>query len=401
MSGHKMKKRGKKKKGTARRDTRIATSGLDPHGNFGIINPPVYHASTVLFPTVKDLKKAVSDPFNNTYYGRFGTPTSAAFEEAVAEIEGGERAIATSSGLAAITCALTAFLESGDHLLMADTVYEPTRKFCDGILKGFGVETEYYDPLIGGGIADLMRDNTHAVFMESPGSLTFEVQDVPAIAAAARERGVVSILDNTWGTPLFFRPFEHGVDIAIEAATKYISGHADAMLGAIIMKDVHFKRLKTATVALGNSAGPDDCYLGLRGLRTLSVRLARHQETGLTLARWLNKQPEVARMLHPALPDDPGHRLWKRDFIGTSGLFGVELNPVAEGKVEAMLDGFDLFGMGFSWGGFESLALPVEPNRSRSATTWKGKGPLLRIHAGLEDPDDLLADLEAGLKKLG
>ncbi len=396
-----MKKRGKKKKGTARRDTRIATSGLDPHGNFGIINPPVYHASTVLFPTVKDLKKAVSDPFNNTYYGRFGTPTSAAFEEAVAEIEGGERAIATSSGLAAITCALTAFLESGDHLLMADTVYEPTRKFCDGILKGFGVETEYYDPLIGGGIADLMRDNTHAVFMESPGSLTFEVQDVPAIAAAARERGVVSILDNTWGTPLFFRPFEHGVDIAIEAATKYISGHADAMLGAIIMKDVHFKRLKTATVALGNSAGPDDCYLGLRGLRTLSVRLARHQETGLTLARWLNKQPEVARMLHPALPDDPGHRLWKRDFIGTSGLFGVELNPVAEGKVEAMLDGFDLFGMGFSWGGFESLALPVEPNRSRSATTWKGKGPLLRIHAGLEDPDDLLADLEAGLKKLG
>ncbi len=401
MSGHKMKKRGGKKKGTARRDTRIATSGLDPHGNFGIINPPVYHASTVLFPTVKDLKKAVSDPFNNTYYGRFGTPTSAAFEEAVAEIEGGERAIATSSGLAAITCALTAFLESGDHLLMADTVYEPTRKFCDGILKGFGVETEYYDPLIGGGIADLMRDNTHAVFMESPGSLTFEVQDVPAIAAAARERGVVSILDNTWGTPLFFRPFEHGVDIAIEAATKYISGHADAMLGAIIMKDVHFKRLKTATVALGNSAGPDDCYLGLRGLRTLSVRLARHQETGLTLARWLNKQPEVARMLHPALPDDPGHRLWKRDFIGTSGLFGVELNPVAEGKVEAMLDGFDLFGMGFSWGGFESLALPVEPNRSRSATTWKGKGPLLRIHAGLEDPDDLLADLEAGLKKLG
>ncbi len=401
MSGHKMKKRGKKKKGTARRDTRIATSGLDPHGNFGIINPPVYHASTVLFPTVKDLKKAVSDPFNNTYYGRFGTPTSAAFEEAVAESEGGERAIATSSGLAAITCALTAFLESGDHLLMADTVYEPTRKFCDGILKGFGVETEYYDPLIGGGIADLMRDNTHAVFMESPGSLTFEVQDVPAIAAAARERGVVSILDNTWGTPLFFRPFEHGVDIAIEAATKYISGHADAMLGAIIMKDVHFKRLKTATVALGNSAGPDDCYLGLRGLRTLSVRLARHQETGLTLARWLNKQPEVARMLHPALPDDPGHRLWKRDFIGTSGLFGVELNPVAEGKVEAMLDGFDLFGMGFSWGGFESLALPVEPNRSRSATTWKGKGPLLRIHAGLEDPDDLLADLEAGLKKLG
>ncbi|MDP7190325.1 MAG: cystathionine beta-lyase [Alphaproteobacteria bacterium] len=396
-----MKKRGKKKKGTARRDTRIATSGLDPHGNFGIINPPVYHASTVLFPTVKDLKKAVSDPFNNTYYGRFGTPTSAAFEEAVAEIEGGEQAIATSSGLAAITCALTAFLESGDHLLMADTVYEPTRKFCDGILKGFGVETEYYDPLIGGGIADLMRDNTHAVFMESPGSLTFEVQDVPAIAAAARERGVVSILDNTWGTPLFFRPFEHGVDIAIEAATKYISGHADAMLGAIIMKDVHFKRLKTATVALGNSAGPDDCYLGLRGLRTLSVRLARHQETGLTLARWLNKQPEVARMLHPALPDDPGHRLWKRDFIGTSGLFGVELNPVAEGKVEAMLDGFDLFGMGFSWGGFESLALPVEPNRSRSATTWKGKGPLLRIHAGLEDPDDLLADLEAGLKKLG
>ena len=400
MSGHKMKKRGGKKKGTARRDTRIATSGLDPHGNFGIINPPVYHASTVLFPTVKDLKKAVSDPFNNTYYGRFGTPTSAAFEEAAAEIEGGERAIATSSGLAAITCALMAFLKSGDHLLMADTVYEPTRKFCDGILKGFGVETEYYDPLIGGGIADLMRDNTHAVFMESPGSLTFEVQDVPAIAAAASERGAVSILDNTWGTPLFFRPFEHGVDIAIEAATKYIAGHSDAMLGVIIMNEPHFKRLKTVTVALGNSAGPDDCYLGLRGLRTLAVRLARHQKTGLTLARWLQKRAEVARVLHPALPHDPGHELWKRDFTGSCGLFGVELKPVTGEKVTAMLDGFELFGMGFSWGGFESLALAVEPKYSRSATIWEGKGPLLRLHAGLEDAGDLLADLEAGLKRL-
>ncbi|MBL6933927.1 MAG: cystathionine beta-lyase [Alphaproteobacteria bacterium] len=394
-----MKKDGKKQNKT-RRDTRIVGAGLDPEANSGIINPPVYHASTVLFPTVNELKQAVGDPFNSIYYGRFGTPTSAAFEEAVAEIEGGEKAIATSSGLAAIACALTAFLKSGDHLLVADTVYQPTRKFCDGILKGFGVETEYYDPLIGGGIAALIRDNTRAVFMESPGSLTFEVQDVPAIAAAAKERGVVSMLDNTWGTPLFFRPFEHGVDIAIEAATKYISGHADVMLGVIIMNEAHFKRIKTVTVALGNSAGPDDCYLGLRGLRTLAVRLARHQETALTLARWLAERPQVARVLHPALPDDPGHELWKRDFTGSCGLFGVELQPVAEEKVTAMLDGFELFGMGFSWGGFESLILPMEPKYSRSATTWEGKGPLLRIHAGLEDPDDLLADLEAGLKRL-
>ncbi len=390
-----------KNKGKTRRDTRIVGAGLDPHGNSGIINPPVYHASTVLFSTVKDLKRVVGDPFNNTYYGRFGTPTSAAFEDAVAEIEGGERAIATSSGLAAITCALTAFLKSGDHLLVADTVYEPTRKFCNGILKGFGVETEYYDPLIGDGIAALIRDNTRVVFMESPGSLTFEVQDVAAIAAAAKARGVVSMLDNTWGTPLFFRPFEHGVDIAIEAATKYISGHADVMLGVIIMNEPHFKRLKTVTVALGNSAGPDDCYLGLRGLRTLSVRLARHQETGLTLARWLAERPQVARVLHPALANDPGHELWKRDFTGSCGLFGVELNPVAAEKVTAMLDGFELFGMGFSWGGFESLILPMEPKYSRSATTWDGKGPLLRIHAGLEDPADLIADLEAGLERLG
>ncbi len=394
-----MKKDGKKK-GKTRRDTRIVTSGLDPHGNSGIINPPVYHVSTVLFPTVKDLKKAVGDPFNNTYYGRFGTPTTAAFEQAVAEIEGGEKAIATSSGLAAIACALTAFLKSGDHLLVADTVYEPTRKFCDGILKGFGVETEYYDPLISDGIAGLMRDNTRVVFMESPGSLTFEVQDVPAIAAAAKVRGVVSMLDNTWGTPLFFRPFDHGVDIAIEAATKYIAGHADAMLGVTIMNEAHFKRLKTVTVALGNSAGPDDCYLGLRGLRTLAVRLARHQETALTLARWLAEQPQVARVLHPALPGDPGHELWKRDFTGSCGLFGVELHPVAGEKVTAMLDGFELFGMGFSWGGFESLILPMEPKYSRSATTWEGKGPLLRIHAGLEDAGDLKADLEAGLERL-
>jgi cystathionine beta-lyase len=224
---------------------------------------------------------------------------------------------------------------------------------------------------------------------------------VAAIAAAAKARGVVSMLDNTWGTPLFFRPFEHGVDIAIEAATKYISGHADVMLGVIIMNEPHFKRLKTVTVALGNSAGPDDCYLGLRGLRTLSVRLARHQETGLTLARWLAERPQVARVLHPALANDPGHELWKRDFTGSCGLFGVELNPVAAEKVTAMLDGFELFGMGFSWGGFESLILPMEPKYSRSATTWDGKGPLLRIHAGLEDPADLIADLEAGLEKLG
>jgi cystathionine beta-lyase len=371
-----------------RKDTRIVTTGRDPESNFGIVNPPVYHASTILFPTVAALNEAIKEPFEGVYYGRFGTPTTFALEQAVAELEGGHRAVAVSSGLAAVGIGLMAFLKAGDHLLMVDSAYFPTRKVCDTVLARFGVETTYYDPLIGAGIADLIRPETKIVYMESPGSLTFEVQDVPAIAAAAHDGGAVAVFDNTWGTPLFFKAFDHGVDIVVHAATKYIVGHADAMLGVVVTRDEKaFHAVKSCAVALGNSPGPDDCYLGLRGLRTMSVRLARHQETGLTLARWLKARPEVTRVLHPALPDDPGHELWRRDFTGANGLFAAVL-------------GLELFGMGFSWGGYESLILDVRPHITRTARPWPDPGPVLRIHAGLEDAADLIADLESGFRRL-
>jgi cystathionine beta-lyase len=379
----------------------VTEAGRDPFANFGIVNPPVYHASTVLFPTVAEMDRIGRAPFDHVYYGRHGTPTTFAFEKAVAELEGGYRAIATGSGLAAIAASLMAFLRAGDHLLMVDSAYSPTRKLCDGLLKGFGVDTTYYDPLIGGGIARLIRPNTRVVFCESPGSLTFEVQDIPAIAAAAHDRGAVVMLDNSWATPLLFQPFAHGVDIAIEAGTKYLVGHSDAMIGAIVASKAHYRRVKTAAAILGAAPGPDDCYLALRGIRTLAVRLARHEKTGMKLAKWLKGRKEVARVLHPAFADCPGHRLWKRDFSGASGLFSIVLaKPYGKAALARMLDGMSLFRMGFSWGGYESLILPADPAPFRSAAPWAAPGPLLRLHAGLEDADDLIADLEAGLRRL-
>lgn len=383
-----------------RDDTLIGHAGCHPQDNHGIINPPVYHASTVLFPSVAALEEAVKDRFDRVYYGRYGTPTTFALEEAVAALEQGDRAIALPSGLAAIAATLTALLKAGDHLLMVDSAYEPVRKLCDRTLARFGVTTTYYDPLIGAGIADLITPETRLVYLESPGSLTFEVQDVPAIAAAAHAAGALVAMDNTWATPLFFKPFRHGVDISIHAATKYIVGHSDAMLGLVVTKDPHYRTIKTSAQAMGYAAAPDDCYLALRGLRTLSVRMRRHQETGLALARWLQQRPEVAKVLHPGLPDDPGHALWRRDFAGASGLFSIVLNPVPKAALAAMLDGMTLFGMGFSWGGFESLILPVRPEATRTATSWTAPGPTLRLHAGLEDPRDLIADLERGFDRL-
>lgn len=383
-------------------DTLITHAGNRPGENFGIVNPPVYHASTVLFPTVAALEESVrhlDDP-GRVHYGRYGTPTTFAFEQAVARLEGGDQAIALPSGLAAITVALTAFLSAGDHLLMVDTVYGPARKFCDRQLARFGVETTYYDPLIGAGIRDLLRPNTQVVYLESPGSLTFEVQDIEAIAAAAHAADATVVMDNTWGTPLFCKPFRHGVDVTVHAATKYIVGHSDAMLGLVVTRDGLFRQLKATAHGFGHAAAPDDCYLGLRGLRTLSVRLRRHQENGLVLARWLRERPEVARVLHPALEQDAGHAAWRRYFTGASGLFGIVLNPVSKPALAAMLDGMELFGMGFSWGGYESLILPVRPETVRSATAWTAPGPVLRIHAGLEDPRDLIADLERGFQRL-
>ena len=388
-------------KGNRRRETRIVHVGSHPEKFRGVMNPPVYRASTIVFPTVAALREASKNRFDTVYYGRHGTPTSFALEEAMADLEGGHRSVAVCSGLAAITVALMAFLKSGDHVLLADTVYDPSRRVAQ-FLDTLGIATSFYDPMIGGAIADLMRPNTKVVFAESPGSLTFEVQDIPAIAKAAHAGGAKVLLDNTWAAGHFFKPFDHGVDISIQAATKYIAGHADVMIGLVTAKtEDDWHALKTQSAVMGYCASPDDCYLTLRGLKTLDVRMERHQETGLRLANWLAKRSEVATVLHPALPSCPGHDVWKRDFTGSSGLFSIVLNEVAAARVEAMLDGMEIFAMGFSWGGFESLMIPANPTSIRTATKWQSAGPLLRLHAGQEDPEDLIADLEAGFARLG
>jgi cystathionine beta-lyase len=382
-------------------DTLTVHAGRHPEHHFGAVNPPVYHVSTVTFPTVAALEAASHHPYDGMYYGRYGTPTTFALEEAVAALEGGSRTVATSSGLAAICATLVAFTQAGDHILVTDSAYAPTRKFCDGVLKRYGVETSYFDPAIGGDITSLMRPNTRLVFLESPGSLTFEVQDVPAIAAAARAHGAVVAIDNTWGTPLFFKPFDKGVDVSVQAATKYIVGHADAMLGTITTRDDDlWHQVKATVAAFGYNAGADECYLGLRGLRSLSARLERHQRSALDLAQWLETRDEVTQVLHPALPSHPGHALWKRDFLGSCGLFAVMLKPFAKPAVDALLDGMELFAMGFSWGGFESLILDTSRQVMRTAVPWSATGPLLRLHVGLEDVADLKADLEAGFERL-
>jgi cystathionine beta-lyase len=382
---------------TQKEATRLAHAGREPARQHGFVNTPIYRGSTVLFPTVACLEANAQD----FTYGRMGTPTVKALEEAIAELEGGHRTLLTPSGLSAIATALFAFVSAGDEILVADTVYRPNRRFCDNVLKRLGVTTIYYDPLIGAGIKSLITKKTRVVFAESPGSQTFEVQDVPAIVKAAHAAGAVVILDNTWATPLYFKPFAHGVDVSIQAATKYIVGHADAMLGAITATEEASRAVEKAHEDLGLCPGPEDVYLGLRGLRSLGVRLERHQRSGLEMAHWLAGRPEVARVLHPALPSDPGHALWKRDFTGASGLFSIILKPCTRGAVAAMLDGLTLFGMGYSWGGFESLILPFDPADYRTATTWQAEGPALRLHIGLEDVEDLKTDLEAGFARLG
>lgn len=382
-------------------DTRLAHAGRHPADQHGMVNPPVAHASTVLFPTLAALRAAAANPFSGVYYGRYGTPLHFRFEEAMAGLEGAHGAVSTCSGLAAITVALMSVVESGGHLLVADNVYAPTRKLCAGLLARLGVRTTYFDPLVdAAGLTALVTDQTRAMFLEAPGSLTFEVPDVPGLAAAAHARGVAVLLDNTWATPWYFRAFDHGVDISIQAATKYIVGHSDAMLGVVSASQAHYGRIRKTAVEMGYCAGPDDVYLGLRGLRTLGVRLRRHADNARTLCAWLRQRPEVERLLYPPLADDPGHALWRRDFTGASGLFGVMLRPCSQAALAALLDGLRWFGMGFSWGGYESLIVPVEPARTRTATTWDAPGPLLRIHAGLEDTDDLIADLEQGFARM-
>jgi cystathionine beta-lyase len=377
-------------------DTRVVHAGREPSRFHGFVNTPIYRGSTILFPTVAALE-ANDQAFT---YGRLGTPTVRALEEAIAELEGGHATLLTPSGLSAIATTLLAFLSAGDHLLVTDAVYRPTRRFCDGVLKRLGVTTTYYDPLVGAGIAKLMQKNTRVIFAESPGSQTFEVQDIPAIAKAVHNKGAVLVLDNTWATPLFFKSFAHGADVSVQAATKYIGGHADIMLGALTANEATWPVIHRAHEELGLCVGPEDVYLGLRGLRTLSVRLERHQRTGLELANWLQARPEVAHVIHPGLPGDSGHAIWKRDFTGASGLFAFVLKPAPHKAVAAMLDDLKLFGMGYSWGGFESLIIPFDPSEYRTATQWKAAGPALRIHAGLEDVEDLKADLAAGFARL-
>lgn len=386
-----------------RKETQLTHGGRNPAANHGIVNPPVYHASTVLFPTLAALEQSHSNPLEGVSYGRYGTPTHFALEEALCELDGAEGAVTASSGLAAVHVVLSAFLGQGDHVLVTDSVYGPTRKLCDGLLKKQGVETTYYDPRIGDGIRSLLRPETRVVYTESPGSLTFEVQDVPTIAAAAHKHGAVVVMDNTWATPLLFPALKHGVDVCVHAATKYIVGHADAMLGVITCRQGFYEPVRRAALAIGNCAGPDDVYLALRGLRTLAVRLRQHQQNALRLCEWLRRQPEVERLLYPALEDDAGHTLWRRDFTGGSGLFGAVLKPCSRAALAAMVDGFKLFGMGYSWGGYESLALPITPAALaalRTATDWPHAGPLLRLHAGLEHPEDLIGDLQAGFERM-
>lgn len=384
-----------------RPDTRLVHAGSRPAEQQGVMNPPVYRASTITFPTVAAMHAAEEQRYDTVFYGLYGTPTTFAYEEAIAELEGGYRAVTVASGLAAIAVALMAYLETGDHLLMVDSAYGPTRKFCNNVLTRYGIETTYYDPLIGGAIEDLIRPETKVIFTESPGSLTFEIQDLPAIGQVAQKHDIKVMLDNTWSAGVYLKPFEVGVDISIQATTKYLAGHADVMLGHIIAQtEEDWLVLKTTASAMGHGGEPDNAYLGLRGMRTLSVRLERHQENAMILAQWLAKRPEVASILHPAFEDCPGHEIWKRDFTGASGLFSIILKDFTQERVHAMLDGMDIFALGYSWGGFESLIIPFDPRISRTATKWDAPGPALRLHAGQEDPADLIADLERGFDRL-
>jgi cystathionine beta-lyase len=379
-------------------ETALVTSGRDTRAQKGFVNPPVVHGSTVLYPTAEDLH-AHRGEFQ---YGRYGTPTTRALQDALMALEGPNCAGVglAPSGLAAISTTLLAVLKAGDHLLVCDNSYRPTRNFNNGILARYGVKTTYYDPLIGAGIARLFKPNTKAVVVEAPGSQSFEMPDIPAIAAVAHDKGALVIDDNTWATPLFHRSLDQGVDISMQAATKYIGGHSDIMFGTISANAKAWPLIAETIKLLGVCAGPDDVFLALRGLRTLSVRLEQHHRSALDMAHWLATRPEVARVLHPGLESDPGHAIWKRDFTGASGLFSIVLKPAPQKAVDALLDTVKLFGMGYSWGGFESLIIPFDCSDYRTATKWTPGGPTLRLHIGLEHVDDLKADLERGFAAL-
>jgi cystathionine beta-lyase len=383
-------------------ETQLVHLGYEPSQQSGFVSPPIYRGSTAIYENMKSLRATVQNPFKKGFpnYGRFGSPTTRALETALAEIEGGADTVTFSSGLSAVTTSLLAFVTTGDHLLIVDSVYWPTRNFCDSLTR-FGIEIQYYDPRIGAGIQTLIRPNTKLVFMESPGSLTFEVQDVPAIVSVCKKHNVRTLIDNTWATPVYFQPLKQGVDVSIHSGTKYITGHADSFLGVAICNDLTYPTVRNQAAQLGLVASAEDVYLGLRGLRTLFVRLEQHQKQALVLAEWLALRPEVAEVLYPALPSSPDHLIWKRDYSGASGLFGVLLQSEFEpASVDSCMDHLKLFGLGHSWGGYESLAILSDPSSYRSKSWWHKTGPLLRFHVGLENLDDLKTDLELGFKQL-
>jgi cystathionine beta-lyase len=384
-----------------RPDTKLVRGGRRREWRGRTVNPPVHRASTILFDSVAEMRSA-APAFGEYYYGLHGTPTQWALAEALTELEpGAAGTMLYSSGLAAVTAALLSILSAGDELLMTDGVYGPTRRFCDGFLKRYGVATRYYDPLVGAGISELIGERTKAIFLESPGSLTMEVQDAPALCAAAKARGVATLLDNTWATPLFFPAIAAGVDLSILAGTKYVGGHADVMLGSVTANSDWYPKLERTSWDLGQSVSPDDAWLCSRGLRTMGIRLRQHESSALRIALWLKEQPQVAAVLHPALPDCPGHEMWSRDFRGASGLFSFVLRGSGDAERTRFIEALELFGLGYSWGGYESLVVPADPERIRTATRWEAEGPLVRLQIGLEDPDDLIEDLAAGLARWG
>ena len=364
------------------------------------VNLPIHQGSTLLFDTLAEFEAARAARYEQgtLYYGRYGNPASFELEQMMASLEGGHGCISVSSGLTAVTLALMGAAKAGDHLLAADNVYGPTRGFCDSVLARCGVEVSYFDPMIGEGVSKLMRRNTTTVLLEAPGSGTFEVPDVPTIARISRNHGAVSIIDGTWATPIFCQPLQLGVDVVVHSGSKYIGGHSDSMIGFIVCNEATYGPMRKMVLAFGDRAGSQDVFLSLRGLRTLKMRMKQAEAAGMTVARWLKEQPQVLKVLHPAFPDCPGHEHWRRDFSGAAGLFGVLFSPCSDAQMQAFVDSLTMFGIGVSWGGFESLVLPVTPHRT--AVPWNEEGRLVRFSIGHEDTDSLIGDLAQALRFL-
>ncbi len=383
-----------------KKSTKLVHVGRNKKIFQGTVNPPVIHASTILAETYEEYINIEKRNSPLMKYGRVGTTTSFAFEEAIRALEEGAKSLVFPSGLSAISTAILSITKKNSHILVSDSVYYPTRRFCDYFLNKLGIEVQYFDPIIGEEIKKLFKQNTSGIFLESPGSLTFEMQDIPLISSIAKENKIKVILDNTWATPLYFKPLKYGVDLSVHSATKYIAGHSDAMLGVITSNDETIEDLEKTFFSIGIHTGPDDIYLGLRGLRTLEVRMKQHQKSALIIAEWLKAQPQVSKVLYPALSDDPGYKIWKRDFTGASGLFGAVIKSEKSEKIEKMINSLDLFSLGASWGGFESLCVPSWPYRYRTLNNTKYDGNFLRFSIGLEDPEDLINDLKKGFEKL-